>query len=175
MPKRFIKRFMPHHSHIREHKHLKHVQQHLHDPNLWHLNRRSVSGAVGVGMFLAFVPLPFQMLLSAIAAIWLRINLPITVAMTWITNPITTPPILYFNYKVGSWVLRHQPKDVTFELTYEWLATTLDEVWQPFLLGTLIVGVVSAVLGYFLTRLLWRMFIVHQWRKRQRRRAGASA
>lgn len=173
MPKRFIKRFIPHHSQLREHRHLKHLQEHLQDPNLWHLNRHSVSRAVGVGLFMAFVPVPFQMLLSAIAAIWMRINLPIAVAMVWFTNPITIPPTYYFTYKVGVWVLGRHPKDVTFELSYEWLATTLNEVWQPFLLGCLIIGIISAVLGFIITRLLWRIYIVHQWRKRQHKRAKA--
>ena len=34
----------------------------LHHPNLWHLNRRSVSGAVAIGSFSGLVPGPLQML-----------------------------------------------------------------------------------------------------------------
>jgi len=53
MPKKFIKRFMPDHQQIRNHKTLNRVFGNLlHDPNLLHMNRRSVSGAFFVGLLL---------------------------------------------------------------------------------------------------------------------------
>ena len=39
---------MPDHKLIREHKHLRIFGSMLHDPNLFHLNRRSVAGAFAV-------------------------------------------------------------------------------------------------------------------------------
>jgi len=78
MPKKFIKRYLPDHEKIRNHKSLNKIfGTLLHDPNLLHLNRRSVSGAMAVGLFLAFVPLPIQMGLAAGIAILIRVNLPI--------------------------------------------------------------------------------------------------
>ena len=69
MPKKFIKRFVPGHETIHGHKTLRFLGPLIKDPNLLHLNRRSVSGAVGIGLFLAFVPVPFQMLLAAISSV----------------------------------------------------------------------------------------------------------
>ena len=61
----------------------------LHDPELWHLTRHSTAGGLSVGLFMAFMPIPFQMLLAAPAAILLRVNLPIAAVSVWISNPLT--------------------------------------------------------------------------------------
>jgi hypothetical protein len=96
MPRRLLRRYLPDHRRIREHRHLQFFGDRLHDPNLWHLNRRSVAGAMGVGVFVALLPTLGQMAVAAAAAIWLRVNLPLAVAMVWITNPLTMPPIFFF-------------------------------------------------------------------------------
>jgi len=142
----------------------------LHDPNLWHLNRRSVSGAVAVGLFCAFLPIPFQMVVAAAGAILCRVNLPLAVAGVWITNPITIPPIFYFNYVVGETLLGMEPMPMDFELTLEWLTAELAHIWQPLLLGSLVMATVMAALGMLTVRLLWRMHIVSHYRKRKQRR-----
>ncbi len=162
MPKRFIKRFLPDHISIRKHKHLQLLGDRLHDPNLWHLNRRSVAGAMGVGVFFAFVPLPMQMLMAAAAAIWLRINLPIAVAMVWITNPVTMAPIFFFTYKVGTWLLGTRPHQFTFEPTLGWFMTEAGAIGYPLLVGSLAIGTVLGLLVYGTVRLAWRIHIIRR-------------
>ena len=170
MPKRIIKRYLPDHEKIRDHKHLKILGPLLHDPNLLHLNRRSVSGAFAVGLFMAWVPVPFQMLLSALAAIFARVNLPISVALVCITNPLTMPPMFYFAYKIGAWTLGHPQSNVKFELTWEWLGQSLGDIWQPFLLGCFIVGIASSALGYIIINRLWRAHVLQSWKVRKEKR-----
>jgi len=169
MPKRLLKRYMPEHHRIREHKHLQFFGKLLHDPNLWHMNRRSVAGAFSVGLFVAFIPVPFQMVIAAGLAIAARVNLPIAAALTWITNPFTTPPILYFSYKIGTWLLNEPTHNLNFEPTFAWLTTELASIWQPFLLGCLITATVSAAVGYLLMRGLWRLHVVRHWEVRKER------
>ena len=170
MPKRIIKRYLPDPHKIREHKHLRFFGQLLHDPNLWHLNRRSVSGAFSVGLFSAFVPIPFQMVLGAAGAIIWRVNLPIAVGLVWLTNPVTMPPVFYFAYKVGTWILGTTVNEgVTFEVSLRWLMEELTVIWQPFLLGCFVLGVASAVLGNVIIRLLWRLRVVHYLKRRRLR------
>ena len=173
MPKKLIKRLMPDHHTIREHKHLRFLGTLLHDPNLWHLNRRSASGAFAVGLFMAWVPVPFQMLLSAIAAIPFRVNLPLSVALVWISNPITLPPMFYFAYLVGTWILGAPAggTEIEFQLSYEWLENELLQIWQPFLLGCLVMGVSSSLTGYFAIRGLWRLHLVKHYKERKQKRA----
>jgi len=170
MPRRFIKKHLPDHNALRKHKHLRMLGPLLSDPNLLQLNRRSVSGAVFVGLFLAWVPVPFQMLLAALAALAVRVNLPIAVAMVWLSNPITMPPLFYFAYRVGAWMLDLPPMGFQFELSFEWLGKSLGMIWQPFLLGCFIVGIACSLIGGYSVQLLWRWKVKQSWKERKLRR-----
>ena len=170
MPKKFLKRLMPDHRVIRENKYLRIFGTLLHDPNLFHLNRRSASGAFGVGVFWALIPMPFQMLPAALFAILFRVNLPLSVALVWLTNPITMPPIFYFCYKVGAWLLGVPALNVHFELSVHWLMTELGHIWQPFLLGCVLMASISSLLSYLAIRGLWRLHIVRHLQHKRRER-----
>ena len=170
MPKKFIKRYMPDHNKIRNHPQLnRFFGTLLHDPNLLHLNRRSVSGAFAVGLFMAFVPVPFQMFLAAAGAIFFRTNLPIAVGLVWVSNPITMPPLFYFCYKIGTLILQTPVHHIEFVLSVNWLMTELATIWQPFLLGCFVVGSLSALIGYITVRLLWRLHVIRHMKQRQLR------
>ncbi len=105
MPRRLFKRYMPDPESIRSQKSLRFLGKLTHDPNLWHLNRHSVSRAMAAGLFAAFIPMPMQMLLAAGLAVWIRSNLPSSVGLVWLTNPITMPPVFYCTYKLGAWLM----------------------------------------------------------------------
>ena len=170
MPKKLIKRFMPDQQKVRQHKHLQIFGKLLHDPNLWHLNRRSASGAFAVGLFMAFIPLPMQMLFAAAAAIIFRVNLPLSVGLVWLTNPITIPPVFYGCYRIGAWLLNTPVNDKNFELTMEWFESQMGHIWEPLLLGSVIMGTISAILGYFAIRGLWRLHLLQHIKERKARR-----
>ncbi len=172
MPKKYIKRFMPDHHTVRNHRYLRVFGTILHDPNLFHLNRRSASGAFAVGIFVAFVPVPFQMVLAAALAILVRVNLPISVALVWLTNPVTMPPIYFFCYKAGTWVLGTPTRELAFQVSYEWFMQEIGAIWQPFLLGSFLVGTVAAIGGYFVIRGLWRLRIVRHWQRKRDERSS---
>ena len=158
---------MPDHQKLKEHKQLKIFGTLLHSPDLWHLNRRSIAGAFGVGLFMAWVPVPFQMVLAAAAAIFFSVNLPVSVGLVWVSNPITMPPLFWFAHWVGAAVLGTPPVAVEFELSYQWLETILPQIWQPFLLGCLINGIASALLGYYGMRAFWIWYVQRRWKQRQ--------
>lgn len=139
----------------------------LQDPGLWHINNRSVSGAVSVGLFCAFMPVPFQMFLAAIGAIFFRVNILIAVPIVWISNPVTIPPIFYFCYQVGVWLLGMTTGEFYFELSFEWLASELSLIWLPFLSGCLVVATASAVIGHITVKLLWRYQVSKHIRRRK--------
>jgi len=143
----------------------------LQESGLWHINRKSCSGGVAVGVFCAFVPIPFQMLLAAIAAILFRSNILVAVPMVWISNPITMPPMFYFCYLVGAQILDSNIEGFAFELSFTWLLTGLLEIWQPFLLGCLVVGFITSALSFIMIRVLWRLHILTHIKNRKIRKA----
>ena len=171
MPKRLIRRYMPDPQKIKEHKSLQFLGDILHEPNLWHLNRHAVSKAFLVGIFVAFIPMPFQMVLAAALAVWFNCNLPISIALVWITNPLTMPPVFYFTYRVGTFLLNRDSVPVDFEFTVEWLSSKLVDVGVPLYVGSIVCGVMFGVIAYGLIQFLWRRKIRSDWRERQQRRA----
>lgn len=126
-------------------------------------------GAVAIGLFVAFIPMPFQMVVAAALAIVARVNLPISVALVWITNPLTMPPVMYFSYRLGARLLGERVHPISFEPTLNWLLTEAKMIWEPLLLGSLICGAFSAIVGYFTIRSLWRLQVVKNWQARKLR------
>ena len=137
------------------------------DPNLWHLNRLSVAKATFIGMFWMAMPMPWQMVTAALSAILLRANLPLSVALVWISNPITMGPIFFFNYQIGSLILGESVREnLTFELSLHWLSHTFVAIWQPLMLGSLVVGLALASISYLLVLIAWRIQVNLSWRHR---------
>jgi uncharacterized protein (DUF2062 family) len=170
MPKKFIRRFLPDHQTIRKQKMLSVFGDLLHDANLWHLNRRSACGAFGLGLFYAFWPLPIQMWLAAASAIPLRVNLPLSVATVWITNPFTMAPIFYAAYLLGAAILGTPAQSFEFELSISWLLQSMQVIGLPFVIGCGIFSVVFSLIGYFGLNILWRWSVRKAWRARKHRK-----
>ncbi|WP_232848892.1 DUF2062 domain-containing protein [Amphritea pacifica] len=161
---------MPDEHKLKSNRYLNWLGSHIHDPNLWHLTRKSVSRAFFVGLFCAFIPLPSQMLIAAIAALFVRSNLPISVGLVWLTNPITIPPMFYFAYWIGTLILGVDPVAIDFELTMEWIKAELEHIWLPLLVGSLVCGIVSGTLGYLLMQRFWVWHVNKSWRNRKSRK-----
>lgn len=170
MAKNFIKKYLPDPDIIRQHKSMRIFGSLLHDPNLWHLHRHSARGAFAAGIFAALMPMPGQTILAAALAILCRVNIPIAVALCWVTNPFTMAPIFYICYNIGSWAMGSPPVPVEFHATTEWLMASIDTIGKPFLLGSLIFAVMVATFLYFAVDWLWRLSVSIAWRRRKQRR-----
>lgn len=166
MPKKFIQRYLPDHHTIKNQKSLKIFGTLLHDANLWHLNRKSVAGAFAVGLFNAFIPVPFQMWLSAAGAILFRVNLPLAVGLVWITNPFTIPPIFFGCYLLGTFVLGQESQDFNFELSWDFLVESMSTIGPALMTGSAICAVTFSVIGYLTMNLIWRSNVKSNWQKR---------
>ncbi|MEI6897218.1 MAG: DUF2062 domain-containing protein [Psychromonas sp.] len=168
MPKKLIQRFLPKPETLKTHPYLKFLGNIIHNPNLWHLNRHSAAGAMAVGLFCAWMPMPFQMLLASILAVIFSVNLPLSAALVWLSNPITMPPLFYGAYLLGAYILNEPLVDFNFELSFQWLIQTLESIAPTLLLGCFILAVVSAAVGYVSLHLLWRFKVAQKWQRRNK-------
>ena len=168
MTKKFMKRYLPTPEKVRAIKSLQFLGDVVHEPNLWHINRHSVARAFLIGIFFTFIPMPFQMVAAVLFAIWFNANLPLSVILVWISNPITMPPIFYFNYKIGALVLDRPVLDFHFQLSWSWLSGRLMDIGIPLYLGSLLVATIGACVAYLVVQYLWRRKVRKDWRERIR-------
>lgn len=139
----------------------------LSHPNLWHFNRRSVSGGVAVGLFIAFLPIPLQMVLSAIAAVAFRVNVALAVAMALVSNPLTMVPIFWTAYLIGSWLTGCHLALPQAGISFEWVMSQINILWLPMLTGLLVISTLSAAISFITIRLLWRLNVILHKRRKQ--------
>lgn len=166
MPRKIFKRWLPDPANVRNTPALKFLGVLLHDPNLFHLNRHSVSVAFFAGLFIAFLPVPGQTPLAAVAALLFRCNLPIAMALVWVSNPLTFPVIFFGAYKLGAWMLQVPYGHFTFELSWEWLKNDFLRIWQPLILGCVISGLFFGTLGFLIIQWTWRWHVISRWQAR---------
>lgn len=169
MARRLLRKYLPDRQRFCRERGLRLFSGILRQPNLWHLNRHSVARACAVGFFWTCVPVPFQMLPTAICSVWLRANLAVALLLTWLSNPITMGPQIYANYRFGRWLLR-QPPGPDFQPTSEWLWAHLSHAWLPLLMGIAISATVVSAGSYFVAQFLWRWYVVRTLRRRVARR-----
>ena len=169
--KLFLQRHLPDAEKLRSHKSLRFLGAVLHDPRLWHFSRRYTVRGLSAGAFFAFVPVPWQMLLVALTALWWRFNLPVALTMVWITNPLTIAPIAFANYHFDAWLLERPALPWAFEPSLDWLLTKAGEVGVPLLVGSMATAVLAGILTFVIAHLSWRWHIIAKFRRRHRRPA----
>jgi uncharacterized protein (DUF2062 family) len=168
MPKKLFEKMMPAREHLANNRSIKLLGSWIFNENLWHLNRNSSSAAVFIGIFVAFLPIPGQMFVAAFLALMFSANLPLAIALVWITNPITIVPIFYGTYELGSFLLG-QKATLQFSPSIESFIANISAIWKPLILGCLTCGFFFGSLGYSLTRISWRIMVVRKWQKRRRK------
>ena len=182
MPKEFIRRHLPTPEKISTMRGMGLFDHRLHDPSLWHLNRRSASLAAFWGIWCAFLPMPLHTLPAIVAAIVLRFNLPLCILLVWVNNPLTLIPIVYVSYQVGVVLVpslqpSHAPTGTElYQMIQELLGhhhlghLSVSEYIEPVLLGMLVLGFVLACLAYITVNYYWHQRVMQKWRKRQQNR-----
>ncbi len=171
MPKKFFRRLAPAPHKLREMRSLRPLGEWIYEPNLWHINRHSTAMAFAIGMFCAMMPVPGQIFFAAFAAVRLRANLPLSVTLIFVTNPLTMPVIYYAAYKLGALMLGTELQQVVFEISWQWVTERLVTIWQPFLLGCFVIGTSAAGLSWAVINTLWRWRVGIEWQRRRRQRA----
>jgi len=150
-----FKRFLPDRKTLQNQKIFRLFGAFIHDADLWHMNRHSVSEAFLWGFLCCFLPIPFQMAPCLLLCIWRRCNIPIAIALVWISNPITMAPMMYFAFEVGAWITGQSVDLSTYDLSWDWLVSRLAEIWMPLIVGCLTCGLTLGVLGFLGVQLYW--------------------
>ena len=184
MPRKHFRKYLPDHDSIRENRYVRCFGPLLRYPNLWHLNRRSVSGGFAIGLFAGLVPGPLQMLTAALLAVPLRVNLPVALVTTLYTNPFTIGPLYLVAYQYGRLLIGDggavpdMPPDIDWAHLWSWLqafGNWMLTLGKPLALGLVALALTLALAGYVLAQAGWRIQVRLAWRRRARRRAARNA
>ena len=118
---------------------------------LWSFRSREMVTALFLGLIVAFMPLVgIQMLIVFFLALWFRANLPVIVALQWVSNPFTMGPIYFADYQIGLAMMElfsiaPEPNPL-LQPDYDWahfelrdLGALLD-TFPPMMLGGLALG-----------------------------------
>lgn len=177
MPRKFFKKLLPDPAKIKGNRWLSVLGSSAYRAEFWHLTRHSVAGAFFIGVFCAFLPIPLQTLLAAFLAIIFKRNLPLAVMLVFITNPLTMPPIYYFNYWLGSWLLNEPSiyQSLGVNDIWVWLAMNFNHIGKPLLVGSIAAGLIFGLLSYLSVQLFWLLHVKSKWNKRRLDRAQKKA
>ena len=147
---------------------------------LWRLTRRSVPVGVAAGLFVGiFLMVPgLQIVGAALFAVPLRANIPIAAAMTFVSNPATTPFFIIAAIDVGNRLgfradlAAFQQLSAARAPLGDWAAWLLSDAAPALVCGLALIGLVFALVGYCISLVAWRLWIGSKWRSRLRRTNG---
>ncbi len=181
MPRKYFRRYLPSHEQVTQNRYIGWFGRYLHHPNLWHLNRASVSGGFAIGLFSGLIPGPLQMLTAALLSVLLRVNLPVALITTLYTNPFTIVPLYIVAYYLGTLLTGAsagkmvQPPDFdwsTFGASIRALVDWSLSLGPPLAIGLVALALLLAAIGWCLVQVAWRAWVVTQWRRRCARRSA---
>ena len=166
-----VRGWIPKRETIGEHRLLRPFAHLLTQPNLWHMNHRSVPRAVALGLTVGIV-LPFlHIIIATLLAIPARANVAIAAATTLVINPLTMPPLYWAAYRIGSWEMEHfigssPPMVANPAASLQDFESWLRQAGEPLILGALTLAIVIGPLSYLLTFLIWKRLRLARWRAR---------
>jgi uncharacterized protein len=148
----------------------------------WRFTRRSVPRAVAIGTIVGiFLMIPgLQVIGAALMSLPFRANVAVAGAMTFLSNPLTTPFILLASIQVGNMLGFNANLSAFSELSErgasigEWLAWLVSDAAPALVSGLFVIAVAASVISYFLSAWLWRWRIGRKWRSRSAARALAA-
>lgn len=175
----YVRRHIPTRETIGDIRLLRPFASTLSQPNLWHMNRRSVPRAVALGLGIGVI-IPFMhMVIAALAAIPARANVAIAAGVTLVVNPLTIPPLYWAAYHIGRWELRRgndvdpaAMNQVSGEVAR--FLFWMHHASGPIALGILTIAAIAAMIGYFSAAFFWRRRIFARYRSRRSRRHAFS-
>lgn len=148
----------------------------LHHPSLWRLGANTVAGGVLVGAYAGLIPGPFQVLTALLLSLLFRVNLPVAVAFTLYSNPLTIVPLYVAAWTLGQWLTGGQRGQLPAMPDWDqlafmdwlqgWLHWFAGMGW-PFVIGLIALATLIGGAGWLLVQFMWRWPVYRrQWQRR---------
>ena len=117
------------------------------------------------------------MLGAALGALTARVNLPLALLTTLYTNPLTIVPLYLVAFGLGKLALGEIGSGAEFQPPPEygstgfqaWLSALIDwmiGLGMPLALGLVLLASLLALAGYVVMRVIWRIHLLRNWRRR---------
>ena len=162
MPRKKLEKILPTHEKIRNQKFLKIFGNLLNKKEIWSLSRKKVVVGVLIGVFVACLPMPFQMIPACLFAIILNANLPISFLLIFISNPITMPPLFYLEYELGNLILK---PETSIKFNFDSMYDNFDQIALSLWTGAIVLGVFASVICAITVNFLWIYSVRNQRKK----------
>ena len=162
---------------------LKPLGQRIWASEFWRMSRRSVPAGVAVGLFVGIVLMipGLQIVGATLMAVPFRANIPIAAGMTFISNPATTPFFIIAAIEVGNRLGFHADLAAFQRLSAaraplgDWLSWMLSDAAPALVSGLTLIGLGFAFAGFWVSLVVWRLWIGSRWRSRLRRETSAES
>lgn len=159
-------RFLKHPRKLKTRPLMRWFARHFLDKRVWKPTQHTFAGGMAVGLFVTVQLLPIQMPSAAILAAVFRVNIPIAIAMCWLSNPATLAPIGWFENWIGTWIMEQfgDPTAAVAKIAegHERIARGIEFAKAMFIGGVFLGGALAPV-GYVLTYIAWGA--VDHWNK----------
>jgi len=176
--RRWLKRITPDRHTLEKLWCLKPFQRLVLDRSYWTFHRHGVTRAFALGLFIAFIPptpLPVHLVTCVILGVLFRLNLPVLFATVFVSNPLTWLPQVVGSIWVGAKLMGLDLMPLLHALKHQNPAAHVQQLWAPLLLGSLVLGLAAAAVGYVLAQFAWRARVLYHLRRRRARSSRGAA
>ena len=136
---------------------------------LWSFKGQSMQAALFWGIWISMLPIVgIQMIVVFFVSLLVRANLPLIVALQWISNPLTMGPIYFADYKIGMILINlmgfKYPKNSLLSRNYDWSEFSMKELlrlldtFPPMFLGGSVLGIFMGVFAVFLYKIFSKFY-----------------
>ena len=168
MPRKFLRRLSAPYRGNRERSawYIRPFRALLAHPVYFSINRRSITGGLALGVLVGVLPFIGHTPVVVVAALLLRVNLPVAVLATWVANPLTWGPIFYGEYRLGAYLLGRTVPVLSLAQPWEEIRDALLAAGRPLWVGAAVGALLAAGLTYLLANAAWR--VTTRWRLQRR-------
>jgi len=141
----------------------------LHQSGCFRFQRELVARGVALGLLVGLTPTAgFQTALMLAGCLLIRGNFPAAFAVSWISNPLTWPPLYWLFHEIGQWLF--DPWLRSLIKGTGWLDEALVDI-MAVALGSLTLAIPVAMVGYLATLGASEVWHRRRHRARKQRRA----